>query len=363
MQIDQIILHDFSLKLARPFIVRDEALSVREGIIVELITDKGMIGLGEASPLPGFSVEPLKKTRHQLQLLAEDWKGQSLPSDSAGAMAWLTHAFAKEICCPSVRFGLESAILMAAARTRGRSVCEFIKPGSGKAVHSAGLLQGSLPEVIDQARKLKVRGFTTFKLKVGSRNIPLDVRKVEDVKSVLGPQARLRLDANRAWRFDEALLFAQNIGKNQIDFIEEPTAELDKWELLFRRSDIPLAVDESLAERSYDDLAATRGMSCFVVKPTVRGGVIGFMDILAKAHSSGQKVVVSSSFESGVGQVMLANLAALTGEVAGLGSMNWFADDLLTVPLAAPSGLIPPIRFDLCIDDLNAEWRRCRELV
>jgi O-succinylbenzoate synthase len=357
MKIEQIILHDFSLPLTRPFMVKDTAVAVREGIVVEIITDKGVIGLGEASPLPGLSIEPLKKSKHQLKVLAEEWKGRSFPLEAKELVRWLARAFASDFVCPSTRFALESAVLMAVASAKGCAVCELLKPGSRKVVHSAGLLQGSLADVVDQARALKVKGLTTFKLKVGNRNIPLDVQKVEEVKAVLGPHARMRLDANRAWRFDEALLFFQNIGKNQIEFIEEPTAELDKWENIFRRTDIPLAVDESLVDWPYEDLAATHGLGFFVVKPTVWGGVTGTLDLLSRAQQSGQKVVLSSSFESGVGQAMLANLAALSDEVAGFGPADWFAEDLLTLPLMAPSGLIPPVRLSLSPDDLSQEWR------
>jgi len=82
------------------------------------------------------------------------------------------------------------------------------------------------------------------------------------------------------------------------------------------------------------------------------------LDLLSLAHRSGQKVILSSSFESGVGQAMLANLAALTDEVAGLGSADWFAEDLLDVPLMAPSGLISPVRLALSVDDLGRRWRQ-----
>lgn len=352
LKIEKVLVYDLSLALKRPFYVHNVAITARDMLIVQVITDKGMIGFGEAAPLPGVSREPLKKARHQLDLLAEDWSGREVPALGPDLIYYCQRALDKNLVCASVKFALESALLMAVSRTLGTAPCNILMNGSAKGVQSAGLLQGSLAETVEQAKAQKAQGISVFKLKVGNRNVALDIRKVEEIKSVIGPSATLRLDANGSWRFDEALLFAQNIGKNQIDYFEEPCAQIEKWEDLYRKTDIPLAADESLSRFDPSDLAGLHGLTCFVVKPTVYGGVTGFWSLheMAKVHA--KRVVVSSAFESGIGTVMLANLAAISGEVAGLGSFGWLAEDALRTPLFTPSGLVTGPRLNLAPEDL-----------
>jgi hypothetical protein len=54
---------------------------------------------------------------------------------------------------------------------------------------------------------------------------------------------------------------------------------------------------------------------------------------------------------------MLANLATLSDEAAGLGTSDWFAEDSLEEDLLTPSGLIPVPRLNLAPEDLGAPLR------
>jgi O-succinylbenzoate synthase len=197
-----------------------------------------------------------------------------------------------------------------------------------------------------QARFLTSKGYMTFKLKVGNRNIPLDVQKVQDVRRVIAHGAKLRLDANRAWRLDEAIVFAQSIGKECIEYIEEPVADPVQLEDFARRTDMPVAVDETLQEKPIEEWAGRVGVAYAVARPMVMG-VTGYLKFLDTAAEFGIHVIVTSVFESGVGMTMLANLAALTYPVANLGTANWFDEDLLLRPVVVDAGCIPADRMIL----------------
>ena len=186
----------------------------------------------------------------------------------------------------------------------------------------------------------------TFKLKIGSRNIPLDVQKVHDVRQVLAPAAKLRLDANRAWRLDEAMVFAQNIGKDHIEYIEEPLADPLQLEDFCRRTDMPVALDETLQNQSIEELAGGVGIAYAVARPMTMG-VTDYLKFLDRAAQLGMHVVVASAFESGIGMTMLVNLAALTYPVANLGTANWFEEDLLLRPVIVDAGCVPADRMNL----------------
>ena len=344
--IQSIHCYSFGLPLVHPFFARNEEIKSRHGLIVHVISDHGEMGFGEIAPLPGVSIESIKKAIHQAEVLVREMKRAQAPLEAGLLLPWLSDRLSAALFCPSVRFGFESAIIDMVSRVHETTIRTFLKPGLDHAVHSAGLLQGTPADILRQARFLTSKGYMTFKLKIGSRNIPLDIQKVNDVRRIIPPDAKLRLDVNKAWRLDEAMVFAQNIGKDRIEYIEEPVADPLQLEDFSRRTDIPVAVDETLQEKTLDELADRVGISYAIARPMCMG-VNGYLDFIETASPLGTHVIVSSAFESGVGMTMLANLAALTYPVANLGTANWFAEDLLMRPVIVEAGAIPPDRMSL----------------
>jgi O-succinylbenzoate synthase len=228
---------------------------------------------------------------------------------------------------------------MVAASTK-KSVAEYLSGGPIRTVFSAATLQGSQMDVLGQAANLKARKYEVYDVVVGNRNIPLEVQKIERLKDLLGPRARLRLDAVRSWGLDEAVLFARSIGKNQLEYIEEPCEDMDSWETFFTRSDIPFAVGRSFTEHVCEKFEGARGLGAVVFRPMISGGVTGFWKALAHARERGCRIIVGSSFESGVGLTFLANLAILTAESPGLGTYEWLGSDLLAEPLIHEGGMV-----------------------
>ena len=61
---------------------------------------------------------------------------------------------------------------------------------------NATLVAGEPAEVAADAERWAERGFDTFKLKLGAGD---DVAQVRAVREAVGPEARIRVDANGAW--------------------------------------------------------------------------------------------------------------------------------------------------------------------
>jgi O-succinylbenzoate synthase len=340
MKIQSVHYYSFSLPLSRPVAISDGYLSSREGVIVHAISDKGEMGFGEASPLPGISPEPLKKVVHQLKTFKNDLLGREVPDTCSKLMDWFAVNLPAHALSSSARFGLESAVVSMAAASTRKSVAEYLSGKPSRPVLSAGILQGSQMDVLGQAATFKTRKYEVYDVVVGNRNIPLEVQKIERLKDLLGPRARLRLDAARSWGLDEAVLFARSIGKNQIEYIEEPCTDMDTWETFFSRSDIPFAVGRSYTEQVCEKFEGARGLGAVVFRPMISGGVTGFWKALAHARERGCRLIVGSAVESGVGLTVLANLSILTGESPGLGTCEWLASDLLAEPLMHEGGMI-----------------------
>lgn len=320
-------IFEYRLSLKRPFSVLDQPLNSREGSVLRLVTDGGLSGVGEAAPLPGLSQETLKKAVFELNSLRQDILGREVPPDLADMRSFFERSVFKDVC-PSVRFAVESAVVDVMAQRAGCVPAEILGCSEIKDIAVAGLVQGTLEEIKTQTCGLLDDGFNVFKLKVGNRNIPLDVQKLELLRKIIGPRRKIRLDANRVWSLTEAVAFAKNAGHDSIEFIEEPLKNISDLSVFIRETGFPVALDESLLNVP-NDLVWPEGVVCFVIKPTIVGGILKTLDWITKAGKEGRSIVISSVFESGIAGRMLANLAAFSPMAAGLGTEDWLAEDLL----------------------------------
>jgi len=73
------------------------------------------------------------------------------------------------------------------------------------------------------------------------------------------------------------------------------------------------------------------------------------MQFTREAHKLGMMPVISSSFESSLGILTLANLAAAAGDMhiqAGLDTLSWFEKDILKPPLKSSQGTLDLSAFN-----------------
>ncbi len=187
--------------------------------------------------------------------------------------------------------------------------------------------------MISDFKQFSQQGVKVFKLKVGDRNIALDVKKINDIRMLLEEGAYLRLDGNRTWSLKEACIFAELVGNQKIDFIEEPINDITQLDTFYQQTRMRVALDESL---SFALLAGHEGGVAYVLKPMILG-LIPTLDWIKEARLSKRKAIISSAFESPVGFKVLANLACLSGQTAGLGTERWLKN---TKPIVGENGII-----------------------
>ncbi|SMH45243.1 O-succinylbenzoate synthase [Rathayibacter oskolensis] len=196
-------------------------------------------------------------------------------------------------------------------------------------------------------------GCRTAKVKVAERGQTLadDVARVEEVRRALGPEGRIRIDANAAWNVDEAEHAFHAMAACDLEYVEQPCASIDDLvELRYRVKymGIPIAADESVRKAS-DPLAVARAGAAdlLVVKAQPLGGVRRALAITAEA---GLPAVVSSALDSSVGLAMGAALAAALPELpydCGLGTASLLAVDVTDRPLRPVDGSIPVGRVEV----------------
>lgn len=91
---------------------------------------------------------------------------------------------------------------------------------------SAGWLGYSNEKLTRLATEAVAAGFNHIKMKVG-RDREDDIRRLEIVRSIMGPDRFLMIDANQVWEVDEAISWVNALKRFNPYFIEEPTSPDD----------------------------------------------------------------------------------------------------------------------------------------
>ena len=339
MTLADAALVPYRLPLVEPVVWNGERRDVREGVLLRLDAADGTTGWGDAAPLPGFSPETLDDARAALAEGAEALRGRTVtPADilPGGSLAGALDAADLPA---SARFALDLALADLAAQALGRSVVQALHPDPAVVLPLNGLVMGHGEEAVESARALARAGYPAVKLKVGRRPVGEDVALVTAVRDALPPAVALRLDANRAWAWDQAVQFAEGVAGLALDYVEEPLAGPDRLPELWHDTGLPVAVDESVQEGR-----PVRGWAtAAVLKPTLVGGVAATLRWAAQARGVGVRPVLSAAFESGVGLRGVAALAAATGaEPAGLDTYRWLAADVVgPLPFCRPRVDVP----------------------
>lgn len=192
----------------------------------------------------------------------------------------------------------------------------------------------AVPEVADVEPVLeRYPGVRTFKIKVAEPGQTLhdDIARLAQVHH-LRPDARLRVDANRAWSVDEAVEAARAfVEVCELEYIEQPCATAEELAEVRRRLagtvGTAIAADESIRRAEDPFRVAELGAADVAVcKVAPLGGVGRLRGIVEKL---GLDVTVASALDTAVGMDAGLVAAKLTGSrAAGLATQRLFVEDV-----------------------------------
>lgn len=310
-------------------------MKVRKGALLCLRDDNGNEGWGEAAPLPGFSRETMPEVVEELQEQARALAGTQVVSNGLDEVL---ESLSSHLL-PSVEFAVESALAEFVAGVRDEPVQRIL--GGGRDVVRMNALVTDLGANVDRtANQIQEAGYRAVKLKVGRADQEWEASRVRAFSRTLGDDVALRLDANRAWTFDEACSFVEMLGSVPLDYIEEPLQSTDQLGRFAEGTGCPVALDETTREVDPETLLSTRGVVAVVLKPTLLGGLRTVRRWSAVAEQSGIRPVFSASYEAGIGMRMLVVLASVYSQApAGLGTYRQMDVDVLVprLPLEGAS--------------------------
>jgi L-alanine-DL-glutamate epimerase-like enolase superfamily enzyme len=151
-----------------------------------------------------------------------------------------------------------------------------------------------LPKPLDgllrQVEGFLARGFSGVKVKVGRPDPADDEARVAAVRSLIGDNRDLMIDANMGWTPDEALERGARLAAHRLRWLEEPSPPeaVEGHARLARALPVPIAVGESL--HSVDEFRRYIGagaVGVVQIDPVTNGGITPALEVLRLADAAG----------------------------------------------------------------------------
>jgi muconate cycloisomerase len=286
-------------------------------VILELRTDEGVTGYGEACPVQAFtsetqaSIVELVETRVAPTLVGRD-PTQRLPllADLARVLRF----------APFTVAAVDTALLDLLGRAAGVPISTLL----GGAFRDRVEVHGSVTWDEDPGRvvesALEQRGtYRWLKLYAGRGTIDADLDRLQAVRDAVGPEARLMVDSNGMWSPSDAARALARAGEIGFELLEQPLpvgAEPFARDLVARLA-IDVAADESV--RTVTDAATVareRTATVVNVGMSKLGGPTAALQAAQLAAANGLGVMVGSVIELGIANAMGLHLAAALPRLA-----------------------------------------------
>lgn len=283
----------------------------------------GARGLGEATPLPGWT--------ESLSACEDALAGVDDPERDLDTLP------------PAARHGVSLALLDAHARAASDPLYRYLgrEDRVDRVPVNATVDDGSPEETVEAVRAAVDAGFPAVKVKVGARPLSADLERLEAVREA-SPDVELRADANGAWDRETADRALDALGSLEVAYVEQPLAadDLDGHASL-AGGEVGVALDEGLYEHGLD-AALSAGVDVLVLKPMAIGGPDLAVEAAVLARGAGIEPVVTTTVDGAVARVAAVHVAAAVPDVrpCGLATGDRLGADLLPDPASVENGSV-----------------------
>ena len=304
------------------------------------LSDGNRQGVGECAPLPDLSCDALPDYAALLDQVCADFC-QTGEIDVEALRDY-----------PSMLFGLETALLNLRHGDRLFDT-PFSRGETGIPIN--GLVwMGNYEEMLQRMEEKLEKGFRCVKLKIGAIDFDQELDLVKRIRDRFSfHEVELRLDANGAFPYEEALYKLELLSQYAIHSIEQPI-KAGQWAYmaeLCRESPLPIALDEELIGVNDPEMKAHMlniiKPRYIILKPSLHGGMAGCREWIAAAKAQGIGSWITSALESNIGLNAVAQFAA---DVYG---------DVIRMPQGLGTGQLFTDNFDLGLEIRDDQLWRC----
>jgi len=322
MTIDSVTCWVYRAPIDSPVSVAFGSMTNRPALFLRLTAGDGAWGWGEV-----FCNFPQVGAEHRARLVDSLFAPLLLggPSDDPQGLRISLEARMRRLAIQSGEPGpfaqiigaIDQALWDMAGRRAGLPLWRLLATdGTASAGRVRVYASGLGPEdVAETALRKKAQGYGAFKLKVGF-GPQRDRRNLSELRSALGADVPIMIDANQAWSPDDAAARIEELMPFDLTWVEEPIPADEpvmQWRLLAGACGVPLAAGENLRGEPAFREALEGGYLAFVQPDVAKwGGLSGCRDVARMAAASGA-VFCPHWLGGGIGLAASLHLRAAMG--------------------------------------------------
>ncbi|MBP5458180.1 MAG: o-succinylbenzoate synthase [Paludibacteraceae bacterium] len=238
---------------------------------------------------------------------------------------------------PSIVFGLETAFADLVNGCRMRPFPSDFTQGKGHIKINGLIWVGPKEQMVAQVRSKIDAGFGCIKLKVGAHDFEEEVEMLRAIRSEFSrSDIELRVDANGAFKEEEALKKLEVLSKLDLHSIEQPI-KAGNWAAmakLCKETPLPIALDEELIgvfeKEEKARLLQEIKPQYIVLKPSLHGAFCGTDEWISLAEEQQIGWWITSALESNIGLNAIAQWTYRRGVSMpqGLGTGQLYLNNL-----------------------------------
>jgi L-alanine-DL-glutamate epimerase-like enolase superfamily enzyme len=308
LRIRDVEIYVFDLPLASPFRISIGEMKAANDLLVRIVTNQGIVGLGEACPFPPITGETQATNAAAARAIREMLVGKNpLAVDGlVREIGPMIHAN------PSAVAAYDMALYDILGKVAGLPLFRLF--GGGKTQFETDITTGlDTPEAMAAETKgYADQGYKTLKAKVGL-DPDTDIARIQAIRDAIGYGINLRIDANQGWTVPQAIYALRKMEKFRIQLVEQPVAASDIAGLKAVRtaSPIPIMADEACFLPA-DALKLVRAEACdyFNIKLMKAGGILNAVRIAHIADAANIRCMVGCMLESNIALTAAAHVVA-----------------------------------------------------
>ncbi|MBR5287673.1 MAG: dipeptide epimerase [Clostridia bacterium] len=310
MKITDIRLAKISVPLRVPFKTALRTVDSVEDVIVEIHTDTGLVGYGEAPPTGAITGDTTGAILGALRdHIIPALRGQSL-EEFEPLMKRLQKAVVHNT---SAKAAVDIALYDLYGKMLGAPVYQLLGASRRSITTDITISVNPPEEMARDALVALARGYDTLKIKVGI-DPTLDVARLCAVRQAVGPDIRLRIDANQAWTPKQAVMLLNQMQEKGLDIelVEQPVAGRDFAGLKYvtERSYVPVMADESVFSAEDAMTIMQMGAADLInIKLMKCGGLYNALKIASAAEVFGVECMIGCMLEAKVSVNAAVHLA------------------------------------------------------
>ena len=316
-RIETVTTTRLTTPLHTPFVTALRRTTTTDTVVVRVLDSDGVTGWGEAPQVWQVTGESLAGAQACVDgPLAAVLVGRD-PDDLAGLCRAVAGAVAAN---QGAKAAVDVALHDLVARRRGVSLPVLLGGTALRVPTDVTLAAGDADALAETARARVADGFPVLKMKVGT-DAATDVGRVRAVRAAVGPDPRIRLDANQGWTPRDAVrvIGALEDAGLDVELVEQPVpaADLDGMAWVTDRVGTPVMADESVyGVRDLVEVIRRRSADLVNVKLAKCGGLRVAGTLLELARAQGMGSIVGSMMETHIGVAAAASLVAAHGTSA-----------------------------------------------